>query len=399
MEKSRTKQRVTQHDKLQKALRIMKLNALFLLIGMQFAWANGIAQTKITIKEKTVNYKELFDQIKQQTGYTVMYSNDELDKHGTIAAGFNQADLKDVLDVVSRETGLSYEIMDEFVILKVAELQQPEAVTISGKVTDESGQPLPGVAVQLKGTTVGVATDIDGNFRLTLPKRENNVLVISFVGMKTQEVVVRDEKPLIVVMEEEIKQINEVVVTGYQTIAKERATGAYSIVDEKALEQKPVSNLSQALTGLVPGLVVESAPVDGKVRFSIRGRGTLQQVQLEENSPNFKTDNDPLIVVDGFPISGYTTSNDPFSTINPNDVESVTVLKDAAATSIYGARAANGVIVITTKKGKAGDKLDITADVYWSVSSRVDLDYLYNMASAESQFRFEELMISTNPFI
>ena len=118
MEKSRTKQRVTQHDKLQKALRIMKLNALFLLIGMQFAWANGIAQTKITIKEKTVNYKELFDQIKQQTGYTVMYSNDELDKHGTIAAGFNQADLKDVLDVVSRETGLSYEIMDEFVILK-----------------------------------------------------------------------------------------------------------------------------------------------------------------------------------------------------------------------------------------------------------------------------------------
>ena len=383
MEKSRTKQRVTQHDKLQKALRIMKLNALFLLIGMQFAWANGIAQTKITIKEKTVNYKELFDQIKQQTGYTVMYSNDELDKHGTIAAGFNQADLKDVLDVVSRETGLSYEIMDEFVILKVADLQQPEAVTISGKVTDESGQPLPGVAVQLKGTTVGVATDIDGNFRLVLPKQESMTLVFSFIGMKTQEVIVTDEKPLNIVMQEDVKQMDEVVVTGYQTISKERATGAYAIVDAKILETKPVTNLSEALNGLVPGLAVQSSSVDGDMRFIIRGQGTLQDNQ---------SDRDPLIVVDGFPISDYSNNNDPFSTINPNDVESVTVLKDAAATSIYGARAANGVIVITTKKGQAGNDLDITADAYWSVSSRVNLDYVFNMASAENQFRYVELM-------
>lgn len=166
-------------------------------------------------------------------------------------------------------------------------------------------------------------------------------------------------------------------------------------MDAETLRQKPTSNLAQALVGLVPGLTVVSAPVDGQVRFAIRGQGTLSQIGM--GGANYKPDNDPLIVVDGFPISGYTLDSDPFSTINPNDVESVTVLKDAAATSIYGARAANGVIVITTKKGKSGGKLEVTADAYWSVSSRADLDYLFNMASAESQFRFEELMHKYDP--
>ena len=381
MEKSRTKQRVTQHDKLQKALRIMKLNALFLLIGMQFAWANGIAQTKITIKEKTVNYKELFDQIKQQTGYTVMYSNDELDKHGTIAAGFNQADLKDVLDVVSRETGLSYEIMDEFVILKVAELQQPEAVTISGKVTDESGQPLPGVAVQLKGTTVGVATDIDGNFRLVLPKQESMTLVFSFIGMKSQEVTVTGEKPLNIVMQEDVKQMEEVVVTGYQTISKERATGSFDMLSREQLN-KPASTLASRLVGVTAG-VQNNLDEDGNIVFEIRGQTSL-------NTANAR----PLIVVDGFPVEGE------FSSINPNDVESVTILKDAAAASIWGARSANGVIVVTTKKGalsaQKGAKIEVSAFV--EVQPKIDLDQYNPLASSAETVEYERKGFETNFF-
>ena len=190
-----------------------------------------------------------------------------------------------------------------------------------------------------------------------------------------------------VVMVADSEQMEEVVVTGYQTISKERATGAYAIIDTKVLEQKPTANLSTALNGLVPGLVASSSSVDDDMRFIIRGKGTLQ----EDGE-----DTDPLIVVDGFAISGYAEGADPFSTINPNDVESVTVLKDAAATSIYGARAANGVIVITTKKGKGG-KLDISADAFWAVSSRVDLDYYFNMASAENQFRYVELINSYVP--
>lgn len=381
MEKSRTKQRVTQHDKLQKALRIMKLNALFLLIGMQFAWANGIAQTKITIKEKKVNYKELFDQIKQQTGYTVMYSNDELDKHGTIAAGFNQADLKDVLDVVSRETGLSYEIMDEFVILKVADLQQPEGVTISGKVTDESGQPLPGVAVQLKGTTVGVATDIDGNFQLVLPKQESMTLVFSFIGMKSQEVTVTGEKPLNIVMQEDVKQMEEVVVTGYQTISKERATGSFDMLSREQLN-KPASTLASRLVGVTAG-VQNNLDEDGNIVFEIRGQTSL-------NTANAR----PLIVVDGFPVEGE------FNTINPNDVESVTILKDAAAASIWGARSANGVIVVTTKSGKLssqkGARVEVSAFV--TAQPKIDLDDYNPLASSAETVEYERKGFETNFF-
>ena len=254
-------------------------------------------------------------------------------------------------------------------------------------MTDESGQALPGVAVIVKGTTIGTATDIDGNYTLNLPQGDHT-LVFSMMGMKSHEETVGKRTEINVTLQEDNKMIDEVVVTGYQTISKERATGAYAIIDTKVLEQKPTANLSEALNGLVPGLVTQSSSVDGDMRFIIRGQGTLQ---------NNQADRDPLIVVDGFPISGYSDNSDPFSTINPNDVESVTVLKDAAATSIYGARAANGVIVITTKKGKEGNKLDISADAYWSVSSRADLDYLFSMASAENQFRLEELKHNYEP--
>ena len=240
--------------------------------------------------------------------------------------------------------------------------------------------------MKVKGTTIGTATNVEGEYFLTLPEG-SYTLVFSMMGMKTQEHIVKDEKPLRIVMEEDVKQIDEVVVTGYQTISKERATGAYAIIDTKVLEQKPTANLSTALNGLVPGLVATSNSVGEDMRFVIRGKGTLQEDEA---------DSDPLIVVDGFAISGYADGADPFSTINPNDVESVTVLKDAAATSIYGARAANGVIVITTKKGKGG-KLDISADAFWAVSSRADLDYYFNMASAENQFRYIELVNHYNP--
>ena len=369
--------------------------ACIALVGMSFA---AQAQKVERFSVNNVTLKEAIQQLEKQVDVGFFYQAKELEEVKGVSLVMEGVDVLEILRKLLESRGFVFEQLEGNIIIKKVPQKakmDTERWIVKGQVIDAGKQPLPGVSVVLKGTTIGVATDVNGEFALMVP--EDAVLVFSFVGMETQELKAVSGSPMLVVMAENVKEISEVVVTGYQTIAKERATGAYSIVDEKALEQKPVSNLSQALTGLVPGLVVESAPVDGKVRFSIRGRGTLQQVQLEENSPNFKTDNDPLIVVDGFPISGYTTSNDPFSTINPNDVESVTVLKDAAATSIYGARAANGVIVITTKKGKAGDKLDITADAYWSVSSRVDLDYLYNMASAESQFRFEELMNKYEP--
>ena len=277
----------------------------------------------------------------------------------------------------------------------ILQQKKVEERIVKGVVIDGQGIPLPGATIVLKGTTSGVVSDSVGRFEIKLPEKGVHVLVFSFVGMKKQEIPLSGKEFIEVVLEEDNENLDDVVVTGYQTISKERATGAYSIVDAETLGRKPTSNLAQALVGLVSGLSVVSAPVDGQIRFAIRGQGTISQVSM--GGANWKADNDPLIVVDGFPISGYMLESDPFSSINPNDVESVTVLKDAAATSIYGARAANGVIVITTKKGKAKSKLEISADAYWSVSSRADLDYLFNMASAENQFRFEELMHKYDP--
>ena len=342
---------------------------------------------KVALQVQNATLKVALNQLKNQAGVRMLFDADKADKVACADCRLENVELREALDRLLEGTSWGYQEIDGvYVVRELPPMAQ--AVRVSGKVVDEDGQPLPGVSVVLKGTTTGVATDVNGEFILMVPKAEGAVLVFSFVGMKTQELPVTADRPMHVVMVADSEQMEEVVVTGYQTISKERATGAYAIIDTKVLEQKPTDNLSEALNGLVPGLAVQSSSVDGDLRFIIRGKGTLQDDQV---------DSDPLIVVDGFPISGYSDDNDPFSTINPNDVESVTVLKDAAATSIYGARAANGVIVITTKKGKAGSKLQISADAYWSVSSRPDLEYYFNMASAENQFRFEELMNSYEP--
>lgn len=345
---------------------------------------------------KNKSLTEVFDWLASNSSYVFTYNSAEVKSYAPrITRSFSRATIGTVLTDCLEGSPYTFELLDRHVVIK----KRPAAPSVEvkevrGKVTDEKGQPLPGVTVLLKGTTVGVVTGNDGRYKLILPGNIQPTLLFSFIGMKTREVIAHGKTEIDVIMQEDVAQMDEVVVTGYQTISKERATGAYSMVSAQTLEQKPSTNISSALNGLVPGLTVTNAPVDGSMRFAIRGRGTLSQVSM--GGTDFKADNDPLIVVDGFPISGYSVENDPFSTINPNDVESVTVLKDAAATSIYGARAANGVIVITTKKGKGG-KLEISADAFWSVSSQTDLDYLFNMASAENQFRFEELMHKYTP--
>lgn len=376
-----------------KTWKIMKLCGIFCFVLSLNLSANVYSQqNKVSLDLKEVSLEEFIEAVKQQTGVNFLYNASLFEGAGTVSVNVKKEPLSKVLEETLGQKGYAIDYRDEVVVILKQEPQpfvpQVNKRTVSGTVRDADGEPVPGVSVLVKGTQVGVATDVNGRFELRVDDNPEVVLQFSFVGMKSQEVKIGTHTTLNVVLESDTKALDEVLVTGYQTISKERATGAYAIIDTKVLEQKPTANLSEALNGLVPGLAVQSSSVDGDLRFIIRGKGTLQDDQV---------DSDPLIVVDGFPISGYSDSNDPFSTINPNDVESVTVLKDAAATSIYGARAANGVIVITTKKGKAGNKLDITADAYWSVSSRPDLDYLFNMASAESQFRFEELMNKYSP--
>lgn len=237
-------------------------------------------------------------------------------------------------------------------------------LTASGTVKDASGLPLPGVTVRLKETDLGTMTGADGTFKLAIPQSmTQGTLVFSFIGMKEKEVTVKfseNTAPVNVVMEDDVELLDEVVVTGYQTISKERATGSFAMLDGDNLKAKVANNLLPQLEGRVPGLVINQAG-----DLAIRGQSTLQGVT------------EPLLVVDGMPYEGKLTD------LNPALIQDVTVLKDAAAASIYGARAANGVIVIRTVEGGKDQKTRVSYQGNLTFATKPDLGDLHLMGTGE----------------
>ena len=217
--------------------------------------------------------------------------------------------------------------------------------SVSGTVTESTGMPIPGVNVVVKNTSKGAVTDFDGNYTINNVQK-NDTLVYSYIGFTTQEIVFVNQSTINVTLEEDSSTLDEVVVVGYGTTAKKDLTGAVNQISTEDFNKGQQNTASQLITGKIAGVNVTTggAPGDGS-NITIRGLGSLQ------------LNNSPLYVVDGFPISNDAVggSRNPLDFINPNDIESITVLKDASATAIYGSRAANGVILITTKKGKGLD--------------------------------------------
>ena len=224
---------------------------------------------------------------------------------------------------------------------------EPQARIVSGKVTDKDGMPLMGVNIIVENTKVGTETNFDGLYELVLPENATT-LVFSFVGFETQKITIGNKKQIDVTMVEDANVLDEIVVTGYQTISRERATGSFAKIDEMKLELRPVQNIIDKLDGLAAGVNYTNG------RIEIRGRSSI----------NASTR--PLYVIDNFPVEGN------MATINPEDVESITVLKDASAASIWGVRASNGVVVITTKKGRKNQKLQVDFSSYLAVTERID---------------------------
>jgi len=225
-------------------------------------------------------------------------------------------------------------------------MQDPD-ILVGGRVTDESSNPIPGANVLIKGSTVGTSTDANGRFSIAVPDA-NATLVISFIGYVSKEITVGNQTEINVILQADVRQLNEVVVVGYGTQKKASVTGAISSLSTEEISAQPVVNVSQALQGRVAGVTVvnNGAPGDAPI-IRIRGVGTI-------NNAN------PLFVVDGFPTSDLNS-------FNPKDIESVDVLKDASAAAIYGSRAANGVILITTKRGVNNQKLTVNFDSYYGV--------------------------------
>ncbi|MFT2010439.1 TonB-dependent receptor [Pontibacter sp. 13R65] len=242
-----------------------------------------------------------------------------------------------------------------------------QAVTVSGKITSDTNEGLPGVSIQIKGTTQGTVTDIDGNYSLPVPDG-NATLVVSYVGYLSQEIAVKNRSTINITLRTDSKALDEVVVVGYGTQKRADVTGAIATLDAKAIEERPIARVDQALVGQMAGVrVQQTSGVPGR-GFSIQVRG----------SGSISAGSEPLYVIDGFPLdvasqsaSGGFGQGNPLDNINPNDIESIQVLKDASAAAIYGSRGANGVVIITTKSGRSG-KPRITFNTYagWNETAK-----------------------------
>ena len=291
---------------------------------------------------------------------------------------FRDVKVTDLLDKVLQNENMTFIINGRVIVIMPNELglpgSQQQKKSVTGKVTDSSGATLPGVSVVVKGTTIGIITDMDGKYDLSnIP--EDATLIFSFVGMKTQVVVARGKTTVNVKMEENAIGIEEVVAIGYGTVKKSDLTSAISSIKGEELKMRITTRLDEALQGQLSGVTVQqSSGIPGAApRILVRGVGSIN------------AGNNPLYVVDGFPLEDASV----IANINGSDIESIEVLKDAASAAIYGSRGANGVVIVTTKKGKAG-KVSINFSSYYSIQSperRMDFLNAEELGQIETEAR------------
>jgi TonB-dependent SusC/RagA subfamily outer membrane receptor len=319
-----------------KLLRIMKITALFVFLFSMHIYAVSFGQSSRLSLTMNSTFREVIERLEQESGYhfVLKYNESILDKKVNVR--YINETIDRVMADLLKDTGYTYKIVDKYIaITSVTEpiMQMQQIKKVSGKVTDEKGMALPGVTVVVKGTTNGTITGADGSYVLT-DVNANAVLVFSFVGMKTQEFSLDGKTTLDVVMSEETIGIEEVVAVGYGTIKKSDLTGAISQVKTSDMENRTIVRPEQALQGKTAGVqIIQTSGAPGK-SATVRIRG------FSSNASS-----DPLYVVDGLRTSDI-------GSIDPNNIESIEVLKDAASAAIYGAQAGNGVVLITTKRGK-----------------------------------------------
>lgn len=366
-----------------KTFLFMKFTTFFLLVGVLQLSAKSNAQ--ITMNERNAPLEKVLKEIKKQSGYALFYDAMLLKKAELVNVKLDNVTLDEALYKIFQNQPLTYEIVgNKIITIKEKEVSlnensvstlynQPILINVKGKIIDENGEPLEAVSVMVKGKKKGTTTNTNGEFEITNVDKDD-ILVFNSVNIETFEVKINGRTNLETIsVKIKVSEIASITVNnGYQVISKERSTGATSRVSDEILLKRPTANIATALNGQIAGLVAD--PATG---FTIRGRSSLSNA----------SDRTPLLVVDGFPIEGG------FSSINPNDVKSIDVLKDASATSIYGARAANGVIVIVTSKPKG--KLNINFNSFISFSEKLDLDNYMNIANAATQIDIEDRLYNT----
>ena len=331
-------------------LMMTKLTTVLLVTACLQVSARGYSQ-KVTLSETDVSLKKVFKEIRRQTGYLFFYSDELLQQARKVSVHLRDAPLAEVLDSCFRDQPLVYDILDNTIVVKnapPAPLRLPvDQVVVRGRVTDARGNPLIGVSVTVAGSTRGVATDEKGEFSIQVDATAT--LHFSYIGYEAQDVPVKGRSTMTLTMHLVTAALTDVVVVGYGTQQKASITGAVDQITPKDLEGKPAVNMMQLLQGVSPNLIIQQPdPSPGAaMNFNIRGVGTMQ-------------DNTPLVVIDG--ITGGN-----LNLLNPSDIESISVLKDAGAAAIYGSRAANGVLLVTTKKGHKNQRPTVSYDGMWGM--------------------------------
>lgn len=316
--------------------RIMRISTFLLMVCVFCSYAgNAHSQNaKVSIHMNNVKLDKILNEIENQTDYLFIYNN-QVDINKITSVKVKNEAVAQVLDRILSGTGINYELEGTHIILTTEAIKdlhaQQQAKTVTGTVTDVSGEPIIGANIRIKGTTTGTITDIDGNF--SIKAEPQSVIEVSYIGYLTQETVINNQKSIRFLLKEDTKTLDEVVVIGYGVQKKADLTGSVANINTEKLNTQSNANIGQALQGKIAGVDIVSqggAPGSG-TRIMVRGIGTLNNAS-------------PLYIVDGM----YMNSIDH---INPNDIASIDVLKDASSAAIYGSRAANGVIIVTTKEG------------------------------------------------
>lgn len=324
------------NPRLKQIFRIMRISTFLLMVCVFCSYAgNAHSQNaKVSIHMNNVKLDKILNEIENQTDYLFIYNN-QVDINKITSVKVKNEAVAQVLDRILSGTGINYELEGTHIILTTEAIKdlhaQQQAKTVTGTVTDVSGEPIIGANIRIKGTTTGTITDIDGNF--SIEAEPQSVIEVSYIGYLTQETVINNQKSIRFLLKEDTKTLDEVVVIGYGVQKKADLTGSVANINTEKLNTQSNANIGQALQGKIAGVDIVSqggAPGSG-TRIMVRGIGTLNNAS-------------PLYIVDGM----YMNSIDH---INPNDIASIDVLKDASSAAIYGSRAANGVIIVTTKEG------------------------------------------------
>lgn len=377
---------------------VCKLMMVMLLIThFAFSSENAFSQQSITVRFEQQSLSEVLNVLKQKTNYEFLYNDEEIKGVTGITRSFSNASVQDILKSCLAGTKYSFKIVDNLIVITPDDKKdEVKKITVRGKVVDDKGETLPGVTVLLKGTTVGVVTDIDGKFKIELPKRDTMILAFTFVGMKSHELNVGKIKDLskevTIRLEPDTEDLDEVVVTGYANVRKESFTGSSISVKREDLLKASATNVIQALSTFDPSFRIQQSNKWGSdpnmvPEIYIRGRSGIGVKQLDQdalsksalkNNPNL-----PVFIMDGFEVSVQKVYD-----MDPNRVETVNILKDAAATAMYGSRAANGVVVITTRAPKAGE-----VTISYSLTGTVSMPDLsdYNLSNAREKLEIEKL--------